>query len=278
MSIRKLAVLSVILLGAVATSARAEEFANKIPDRVWVDLGGSTNELTTDVTLAGKNGLGASVNFEDVFDLPGNKTTFTIQGTVRVSEKRRWVDFGYVKIDRSGGRQLQQDLEWGDYFFSAGATVQANFNTEFIYGAFRYDFLHEDKIRISGSAGASWTNLGAGVDGNASLNGGAPQVYDVQGKIGVPVPLVGLNLDWAIAKGLVIRSYNRFFRVKASNIDGGMYENGVHLNWYFIKNLGIGLGLDRYQVKINEYTTSEGNKAKFGYTITGLGLYATLAF
>jgi hypothetical protein len=111
-------------------------------------------------------------------------------------------------------------------------------------------------------------------------NGSGPVAgsYSVKESIAVPVPLVGLNFDWALAKGLVLRSYNRFFRLKLSNIDGGMWESGVHLNWYFIKNFGLGLGYDRYTIKLNEYTTSQGDKGKFNYSVSGLGLYATLAF
>jgi hypothetical protein len=279
----RFAVAAIAVLGFLLSvpAARAEEFASKIPDRVWVDLGGMTTELSTDVSLTGKNGVGAVVDFEDVFDLPGSKSTWQVQGTVRVSEKRRWVDFGYVQINRSGGRQLQQDVQWGDYLFTAGGTVQAEFNTQFIYGAYRYDFLHEDKIRISGSAGLSWTVLGTQLAGNATFDNGSGPVngnYDVKESVGAPVPLVGLNFDWALTKGLVLRSYNRFFRIKVSDVDGGLYETGVHLNWYFIRNLGIGLGFDRIQVKLNEYKTSQGDTAKAGYTISGFGLYATLAF
>jgi hypothetical protein len=283
MNIRRTAILSAFVIGTAAAlaPAHAEEFANKIPDRVWVDLGGSTNELSTTVAVTGQNGVGAAIDLEDVLDIPGSKTTFQVQGTVRVSEKRRWVDFGYVNIDRSGGRTIQQDIQYGDYNFAAGGTLNASFNTSFIYGAFRYDFLHEDKIRISGSAGASWTDLGVTLAGTGTFDNGSGPVagsYSVKESIAVPVPLVGLNFDWALAKGLVLRSYNRFFRLKLSNIDGGMWESGVHLNWYFIKNFGLGLGYDRYTIKLNEYTTSQGDKGKFNYSVSGLGLYATLAF
>jgi hypothetical protein len=270
--------LAVAFAIALAPATRAEEFANKIPDRVWLDIGGSINELATDVSITGPSGAGATIDFEEIFDLPGSKTTFAAQGTVRISEKRRWIDFGYVDISRSGGRQIEQNINWGDYEYQAGGIVNAFFDTRFIYAAFRYDFLHEEKIRISGSAGLSYTDLGAGLSGQASLNGGPVSTYDVKESIVAPVPLIGLNLDWALAKGLVLRSYNRVFRINTGDIDGGMYQNGIHLNWYFIKNLGIGLGFDRTELKINQYTTSEGDVGQFDYVISGVGLYATLAF
>jgi len=272
---------AVLAVAFFLVPAHAEEFADKIPDRIWVDIGGSTNELSTNMALTGQNGVGAAIDFEDVFDLPGSKTTFQIQGTVRVSEHRRWVDFGYVKFDRSGGRTITQNLQWGDYSFAAGATMQASFDTEFIYGAYRYDFLHEEKIRISGSAGLSWTDISASLAGQGTFDDGSGPIagdYTADASIAAPVPLVGLNFDWALARGLVLRSYNRFFRLKLDKIDGGMWENGVHLNWYFIKNFGLGLGYDRVQIKVNEYETKEGDTGKFNYSVSGLGLYATLAF
>ena len=284
MKIQRLAILSMLLVAVAplgATTARAGEFADKIPDLVWVDIGGTIDELTTNVGLTGPNGVGATIDFEQIFDLPGSKTTFYIQGTARVSEKRRHVDFGYVNIDRSGSRVIQEDLTWGDYTFSAGGTVTADFNTRFIYGAYRYDFLHDEKVHISGSAGASWVDLGTSLtgDGNVTDPDGNPVSgsFEKGGSVGIPVPLVGFNIDWALTKGLVFRSYYRFFRMNVSGVSGGMYESGVHLNWYFIRNLGIGFGYDRTEIRLNEFKSGE-NTIRADYVISGLGLYATLAF
>jgi hypothetical protein len=288
MKTKRIAVLSVLLVSAAlfAPSVRAGEFADKIPDLVWLDIGGTIDELTTSAALTGANGVGASVDFEQIFDLPGSKTTFAIYGTARVSEKRRHVDFGYVNINRSGGSVLDQDITWGDYTIAGNATVDAKFNTEFIYGAYRYDFLNVEQVRISGSAGASYVNFQTGLSWNGEYwaPGSDPNVdppttgSGSKGtSFGIPVPLVGFNIDWAIAKGLVFRSYSRFFRMNISGIDGGMYEGGVHLNWYFIRNLGIGLGWDKTDIRLNEYQRGDST-VKANYTVSGIGLYATLAF
>jgi hypothetical protein len=285
MTKKSLSILGSVLVVAaalvIAVPAHAEEFANKIPDLVWLDIGGTVDELTTSVGLTGKNGIGPVIDFEQIFDIPGSKTTFLIQGTARVSEKRRHVDFGYVNIDRSGSRVIQDSIKWGDYVINGGADVTAKFNTEFIYGAFRYDFLHLDPIRISGSAGASWVNLGTGLSGTGTYTppGGAETTgsFDKSASVGIPVPLIGFNIDWALTKGLVFRSYYRFFRLKTSNLNGGMYESGLHLNWYFIRNLGIGVGFDRTEIRLNEYKTGD-NTIRADYIISGIGLYATLAF
>jgi hypothetical protein len=279
--------LIMIILALVAVlapqTARADDFAGDVPDRVWIDVGGAFNEVTTDVAVRGPNGIGATVNFEDVFDMPGSKTTARMLGTVRISEKRRWIDFGYVDISRRGTRTLDQDVEFGDYTYHAGGEVTTRFATQFMYAAFRYDFLHEDKIRISGSAGATVLRLVASVNGQGGFvtdANGNPVTNDFErkGSGAAPVPMVGLNLDWALTRRLVLRTYTRFFHIKLDKFNGGLQETGLRLNWYFVKKFGLGLGYDRTDLDLKELKVGNGNIVKAGYIVTGVGLYATLAF
>jgi hypothetical protein len=274
---------AVVSAGAASLSAvRAEDFAGDVPDRVWIDVGGAYNDVSTNVSVQGPKGLGGLITFEDTFDLPGTKTTARMLGTVRISEKRRWIDFGYTSIDRRGTKHIVDSVDFGDYIFSGDADVTARFATQFMYAAFRYDFLHEDKIRISGSAGLTFLRLKVSLrtdgtvtdpDGNVITGG-----YYKQATQGAPVPMVGLNLDWALTKRLVLRSYNRFFRLNLSSFNGGLYENGIHLNYYIVRHFGLGLGLDRTELKVKELKVGEGNVVKAGYTVNGIGLYANLAW
>jgi hypothetical protein len=204
-------------------------------------------------------------------------------GTVRISEKRRWIDFGYVDISRRGTRTLDQDVTFGDYTFLAGGEVTARFATQFMYAAFRYDFLHEDKVRISGSAGATVLRLVTSLSGQGGFvtdPNGAPVANDFEkkGSAAAPVPMVGLNLDWALTKRLVLRTYTRFFKINVDKFNGGLQESGLRLNWYFVKNFGLGLGYDRTDLDLKELKVGNGNIVKAGYLVVGVGVYANLAF
>jgi hypothetical protein len=275
-----------VLIGGAAllSPLHAEDFAGDVPDRVWIDVGGAANDVSTDVALRGPNGIGATINFEDVFDLPGNKTTARMFGTVRISPKRRWIDFGYVSIDRTGTRVLDADVTFGDYTFQEGAEVAARFSTQFVYAAFRYDFLHEDKIRISGSAGLTFLRVKTGLiaDGAAVLDpNGVPVgggVFNKNASVGAPVPMVGLNLDWALTRRLVLRTYTRFFKLNLDKFNGGLAESGIRLNWYFVRHFGLALGYDRTDLDVKELKVGNGNVLKAGYTVNGIGLFANLAF
>jgi len=276
---------SLVMAAAVSSSPlRAEDFATDVPDLVWIDVGGAVNDVTTDMSLTGPRGLGVSVNFEDVFDLPVNKTTGRMFGTARISAKRRYIDFGYVDIDRSGSKVITEDINWGDYTFLADGEVGASFRTQFIYAAFRYDFLHEEKVRISGSAGLTFLRIKAGVSGLASYpdpndpNATITSSIDKESSASAPVPMVGLSLDWALTRRLTVRTYNRFFRLNMSGFDGGLYEAGIRLNWYFAKHFGMGLGYDRTALRIKNLDVGAQNNLRANYGFTGVGLYFNFAF
>lgn len=274
--------LVLALTAAASMPAHADPFAGDVPDRVWIDIGAAINEVSTDVAVQGPRGLGATIDFEDVLDLPGDKTTARMLGFVRISEKRRYIDFGYVDISRTGTRVLNRDVEFGDYTYHQGGEAHTRFATQFMYAAFRYDFLHEEKIRISGSAGATFLRLVASIEGQAGFVTDAddqPVTNDFQRKVSAvaPVPMVGLNLDWALTRRLVLRTYTRFFRLNLDKFNGGLHESGIRLNWYFVKNFGMGLGYDRTDLSIKELKV-DTKIVKAGYIVTGIGLYFDLAF
>ena len=266
-----------LLLAAVPARA---DFGG-VPNKIWIDLGGSTNDLSTSAALTGEAGLGAALDFEDTFDLDETKDTFRLFGTWRISAERRYIDFGFVSINRSGGKIIEQDFNWGDYVFDAGARVDATFDTQFVYAAFRYDFLHEEKVHIAGSAGVSVTTLNAELTGNGNVTGPEGPItgeFTADSSITAPVPMIGLNIDWAITDRLITRIYSRLFWLNISAIDGSMKENGIHLNWLFTKHFGVGLGFDRNSIKIKEVEINDDDKARFDYDVSGFGLYLNLAF
>jgi len=90
--------------------------------------------------------------------------------------------------------------------------------------------------------------------------------------------MLGLNMDWALTRRLMLRTYSRFFRINISSVNGGLFETGIRLNWYFAKHFGLGLGYDRTDLKIDEATLSNGDIGQFDYEISGAGLYVNLAF
>jgi hypothetical protein len=276
------AFLLAALLGVAGTGPARAEMPGDVPDRVRFAIGGISANVYTDAALGSTTaGVGASINFEDIFDLPENKDTWRFELNWRVA-KRQFLDFGYLRLDRSGSRVLEQDVHWGDYVFQANGRVTAGFNTSFPYAAWRYSFLDLPQVRISGSVGIDYLSISASLAASGSVTDpiGTPIAGEVEKKTGVsaPVPQIGLQIDWALAKQLELMLYVRQIYVpNIAGIDGRIGEAAVRFEWWYVKHAGISLGFDHEIIDLKSYDTGD-TRAQFRYDVTGLSFYFNFAF
>jgi hypothetical protein len=270
------------VLGVAGMPATRADMPGDVPDKFRFAIGGIALEAYTDAALGStRSGLGASVNFEDIFNLPGNKDVWRFEANWKIA-KRQYIDFGYFALNRSGSRLIEQNVEWGDFIYEAGGEVKATFDTNFPYAAWRYAFLDLPQVRISGSAGFNYLHIGTSLEatgnvtddqGNA-VNGVARQKIDVN----VPVPQFGLQLDWALTKRLSVMIYNRQIYIKnVMGVTGGVGETAMRLTWWYTKHMGLTGGLDKESIDLRKYENGD-SKARFRYEVRGGSVYANFTF
>jgi hypothetical protein len=266
---------------ALAFTSTTKDIPERAPDRWRIDIGGYRADAFTEASLASTDvGLGAVINFEDVFNMPNTRNVFTAAATWRMLA-RQYLDFGYIALNRAGENIIDQDITWGDRVIEAGANVSTQFRTEFPYAAWRYDFLQLDKVRISGSAGISYmgikTNLAA--SGTITDLNGNPVAGDIDRgfTINFPVPQLGLQLDWALSHTLALRMYTRLIYIDYSTFRGGISSRAIRLYWYMTKHFGLSGGIEQESIDIKQYVSGDA-KMKLRYEISGLATYLSFAF
>jgi hypothetical protein len=275
------AVLLASVLGAAGTGTARAELPGDVPDKFRFAIGGMFADAYTDAALGSTTaGIGATINFEDIFDLPESKKVARFEFNWRIN-KRQFIDIGYLELNRSGSRILQEDVEWGDFIFLANGQVTAGFDTNFPYAAWRYAFLDLPQVRISGSAGINYLSIGASLEasGNVTDQNGAPITGEVEEEVNVaaPVPQVGLQIDWALTKRLAVLLYMRQIYVNIDKIDGGIGETAARLQWWYAQHAGISVGLDKESIDLKSYETGD-TRARFRYEVRGWSFYLNFAF
>lgn len=271
-------IVAAIVVLAAAGPARAE-IPGDVPDKVRLSFGGIAAETYTDAGLASTSaGVGASVNFEDIFNLPVSKDTWRVELNWHMN-KRQFMDFGYFELNRAGSRIIQQDVNWGNVTFNAGADVTAKFESNFPYVAWRYSFINLPQVRISGSAGFNYLTLKAGLEASGTVtNPPASGTVNEDVKVSAPVPQIGLQVDWSVSKHLAAILYLRQIYVNnIAGINGGIGESALRLSWWYSKHGGVTAGLDKESIDLKSYETGDA-KAKFRYEVRGFSLYFNLAF
>jgi hypothetical protein len=268
-------------LALIGPSPVHADFPPGVPDRFQVIAGGTWATLGTGVALGRNEGaLSKMLVFEDFFDIPIHSQFARVEGSWKFGG-RHYLDAGYVSIDRSGARQANTDFTFGDYTFHAGARIEGSFASQFLYTAYRYDFLQEDKVRISGSAGISAERLAAGVTttaGATDSNGNAVSGEVAQSaQLSLPVPLVGLQLDWALSPKFELQTHSRLFALDYNNFRGSQVDSAVRLFWFFHRNASVGAGYDKLSINMPQFS-SGGQTMRFAYDIGGLSLYLRGSF
>jgi hypothetical protein len=273
-------VLAFALLAVSALAPAHAEFGD-VPDRFRIIIGGTSADFVTQGALTYEPaGSGVMINFEDLFDIPVSEEDLRLEGFWRMTE-RAYLDFGFVEFNRTGSKELVQDVVWGEYTLAEGSFVAATWNSRFPYAAYRYDFLHEDKVKISGSAGISYVRIAPMLEADGGVTGPSGPVtghFEKGESIEFPVPLLGLRIDWAIVNRLELQTYVRLFYLSYEDVlKGGMRESTMRLQWHFTKHVGAAVGYDSTIVRLKEYDTGDYD-AKFSYDISGFSAYLTFAF
>jgi hypothetical protein len=280
MKTRRIGFFAVLICLAFGTGAALAEFPEGVPDKIQVDLGGTFANLDTNFGVTSSNaGVGAIVSLEDVMNLGTTQSTWRIDGNWRFTE-RQHLDFGYFQYNRTGSRVNPETFTWGEYTFNEGNTLDGKLDSSFTYAAYRYDFLSEPRVRISGSAGVSYIDMSPSLSGTGTVgtpDGEQTGTFSTSTSLKLPVPLLGLQLNWALGKQWEIQWFARFLFINMPDLSGGVSESTLRGKWHFTKHLGAALGYDREEITLRRYKNGD-QVLKGGYSIRGWSAYLTMAF
>ncbi|HET9952499.1 MAG TPA: hypothetical protein VFS09_11965 [Candidatus Eisenbacteria bacterium] len=256
-------------------------FPGDIPDKFRIEVAGTTATLDTEVGLGTETGgLNATLVFEDLFNLPIHDGYFQAEGSWKCGG-RSHIDLGYIDVNRTAERVIAENVEFGKYTFTAGAQVEAFFGSRFGYLAYRHDFLQHEDVRISGSFGLSNTKLSARLssEGGVLDENQQPVVggRTVEGKLTLPVPLLGIQLDWAVSKRSDIQFFSRVVFINLPDLRGGMSQNTIRYHYWVVRNAALGVGYDGIRCALQKYRNDDYT-LRANYGIQGFTFYLRGAF
>lgn len=271
---------AVLCLASLSRSAQAG-FPGEVPETIQLQIGGTLATLDTSVGLGLKSGrVGATVVFEDLLNLPVSKSIWRADGWWHFGDNHN-LDFGFVSLNRENAREITEDVQFGNYTFLANSRVTGQIDSRFLYAAYRHDFLRLEPVQISGSAGASIMTLGASLSASVGLVDSTGTALERGGEVGeeitFPVPLLGMQVDWAVNQKSTIEFYARFFYLNTSMLRGGMAETALRYYYFVTRRLGLGAGFDKININIPKFESSQ-YVVRANYTIQGLSAYVRYAF
>jgi len=269
--------LFVLMIIFYSLSVNAEEKENK--DKPWerfsFNLGGFITSLNSDISLGAK-GLNLEVNLEDALDMDSSVSVFRVDGLWRFSRNlRHRLDLGWFDISRDASTTLLKDIEIGDTIFPLGTEVTSSFDLQVFKVAYSYSFFQDDRMDMGVSFGIFVMPISFEIDASGAFEGHESE------SITAPLPVLGLRADFAITPKLFIKYNLDFFYLEIDQFEGAVTDNKLVLEYNAFKNIGFGIGLERFNIYIKaegeDYPNIDFN-GSFQFSYFGLMAYCKVYF
>jgi hypothetical protein len=241
-------VLGAAALAFASVPARAQ-FPDDTPDNFRLRVGGLFAKFDSNTTLSKSGTPGDNINLTNLGLVSDTKNTFRGEGYWNFLG-RMYLDFGYVDFTLDGTRSITKDIHFNGLVYKAGAEVSGETSSRYIYAAFRYGIIKNPTFHLGLSLGVTYTSETAKLSAKAGVqrpdgtvvSGGA----SVERSVDVPIPLIGLDMEFKIAKGLTLGARARGIGATVDPYSGSWVEYAGSINWYFSQNFGVS-GAYEYQ-------------------------------
>ncbi len=265
-----------LLLAALPVLA---QFPDDVPENARFRLGGIFATLDSRATLSTANLPGTVVDFSDLGITPDHKTTFQGEGYWNFLG-RSYLDFGYVDFDASGSHAISRDINFGGAIYKAGATVDAESRTRFIYAAYRFGIFKNPTFHFGLSLGVSYYSSRASLAATAGVT--RPDGSVIQGgfaaerELNLPVPVIGAEAELRLFSRVTIGARFRGLKANVSPYSGSYVEAQGSINWYFARNFGIGGAYDYHHIRIER--TNDTSFVRFDQIYDGPRGFLVITF
>ncbi len=275
----------VLLIAASALPAAAQIFDqtyldNKgLSDRFTLNIGSFITTINTNAKASGDAG-GEEVDLEDDLGLRPDIGEFRLSAEWRLARKHA-LTFGYWATRREAETTLEEDIEWNDVIYPASVTLRAESGYDNFKLGYRYSFVNNGTVDFGASIGLSVLMFDIALEGEAEIIGpggpvGTEQRREEEDLI-APVPVVGLNVEWALRPRLFLRGGVEYFKANYQEYTGELIDGAVGLDWFPWKHVGFGAAYNYVDVTV----TREGDvidELSVDYNYDGVFAYLRLAY
>lgn len=265
-----------LLVLVVVSSAAAEE--NGLPrdtrvlgDRFMFSVSASLVDLDSNVA-AGRT-LGAIIDIEDSLGFDPEITSLGLSGFWRFTKSgRQRFSFTIADYDRNASTVVRGTVPIFDIEFFG--TLKSKFVNRYASLMYQYSLINNGKTEAGLAAGLGTYQYDLSIAGEAVIVDEPDKAEFRSESVGIvaPVPVVGVYINQALRKNLVLEIATSTMDLKLGEHDGRILNTSVSLNWFFSRHVGAGIGISASDV---EYRND--SDVKFGVSLRQNSLSAKLS-
>jgi hypothetical protein len=222
-------------------------------------------------------GAGVSIDPQDIFGVDIESNVLRLDGYYRFSPNHA-LTYSWYKIDSSGGKTLDRDVEWVDedgnfIVIPLGEQVTSRLETDILKVGYLWSFHHSDKVELGIGAGLNITRLAISLDSSET---DPPDSSINQVDTTLPLPVVSFVLNYKITPKFHWYLKTEAFALKYDNWTGSFRDTTLGLEYRASKQVALGAGLSSSSLDIEE--DDPEYQLRFDNTISGGLIYLATYF
>jgi hypothetical protein len=264
---------TIFALGAPV--AFAQDFIKPYDESVTIGLGGIVNQFDTSLRLDGQNRNGTDINLENN-GLKKNLSSFEAALAWRFFKRHRF-DIDYFTVSRSGSKSYTGDITIGDTDFPVGASVSMKNKYDLFSLDYRYSLFQTPEWETAvglGVYGGKFT-FDVNAVGNVGSTG-TQGTYNNSVSTTLPLPLLGVTVDWHPDSRWKISGRAYGMQAKVSDVDGRVYNFAVGAEYMLMRNFGVGARWTYTDINVD--VTKSNFNGSLGWRANNASLYGTIVF
>jgi len=248
-------VLFSMLFAVDAKSLRAEDQDDIHPyltETFFVDLGAFFPNREVQFRVNGMlDAPNDNIDFGREFELGDSDQIFSLNFGWRFGEK--WeLGTQYFDASNNAGAVLEEDVGWGDVVFEQGSSVSVGTDCSVVRIFFGRNFESSDeRQRFGVGAGFHWLELGAFIEGNAIIAGGANMFRRESVSAAAPLPNFGVWYMYSISPNWAFKGRVDWLDVDVGDYGGSLLNASVGLNFQVFRHVGVGLNYNHFDLDIS---------------------------
>jgi hypothetical protein len=262
-----------ILSIAPACGQEADTVKKVFQPRFYIYIGAYSPNISTTFSLDGNKTPGTVLSLENDLNFDSRPWLIRFDGMAHFT-KRSGLSLAFMSINRNSQHIIDRDINIRDTTFHIGAELNVYFNTIFYSASYNYFVFSHPQWRAGLSVGVRFLVVKIGVNLEATNVSG----YAENVAVPAPSPVLGINGSAYMTKRLQVKYNLDYFNISVKGMKAGVLDNRIALEYYFIKNVGIGGSLNYLYYRVREIPIRENLDGEFRYALSGFSLYAAVRF
>ena len=240
----------------------------------YLYAGGFIPDVSTSIRFDSKTvHVGTVLSLEENLNFDDQPKLIRADGIAKLS-KRSTLALTFLAINRSRTFTLDRDIQFMDTTFKLGASAKMYFNTNYWALSYRYNIFAKPTWSAGLSFGMRVLTLRTGITAESIRFGS----YSSSSELAVPAALIGIHGSAYLTKRFQFRYTWEYLKLGVNGINIYVFDNNLALEYYILKNLGIGGSYSNFNFHVKEIPFNSEFEGQIQYTFPGFSLFLAARF